>query len=81
MQEKQPFSASGTPTNTHLHQSALGRTELAQQYFPFVQSPSAWRKLRQLLADEPSLSHLATLRRRTFLPTEVNKIYLVLWRP
>ena len=81
MQEKQPLSASGTPMHPHFQQSALGRAELALQYFPFVQPMSAWRKLQQLLADEPSLRHLATLRRRTFLPTEVNKIYQVLGRP
>ena len=53
----------------------VGHTELAQRYFPFIQPKSAWEKLRALLAEDPALSHLARLRRRTFLPAEVNIIY------
>ena len=64
----------------HLAQS-MGRTELAIRYFPHIQPQNAWQKLRGLIAENPELCHLATLRRRTFLPVEVNKIYQVLGRP
>ena len=60
---------------------SLGRTELATRYFPHIQPQNAWQKLRSLLAEDPSLAALATLRRRTFLPIEVNKIYQSLGRP
>ena len=59
----------------------MGRTELAQRYFPYIQPQSAWQKLRSLLADDPDLEPLATLRRRTFLPAEVAKIYASLGIP
>jgi len=65
-----------TPTT-----KALGRTELAQLYFPRIQPHSAWVKLRSLLHGDPALQHLATLRRRTFLPSEVNTIYQHLGHP
>ena len=60
---------------------SLGRTELATRYFPNIQPQNAWQKLRGLLAEYPDLRPLTTLRRRTFLPTEVNKIYQVLGQP
>ena len=60
---------------------AMGRTELAQHYFPYIQPQNAWQKLRALLNDEPALAHLTTLRRRTFLPNEVNMIFQHLGRP
>ena len=53
---------------------SLGRMELAQLYFPYIQPHSAWKKLRSLLADDPATSQLIHLRRRTFLPSEVNII-------
>ena len=59
----------------------MGRTELAQRYFPYIQPQSAWQKLRSLLADDPDLAHLTTLKRRTFLPAEVAKIYASLGIP
>lgn len=59
----------------------MGRTELAQRYFPFILPKSAWEKLKTLLLEDPSLQHLATLRRRTFLPAEVNIIYQHLGQP
>ena len=58
-----------------------GRTELAQMYFPYVLPQTAWQKLRSLLAEDPALSHLTKLRRRTFLPAEVAKIYTSLGHP
>ena len=58
-----------------------GRTELATRYFPYIQPQTAWQKLRSLLAADPALSHLAALRRRTFLPAEVNIIYQHLGQP
>ena len=59
----------------------MGRTELAQRYFPFILPKSAWEKLKTLLLEDPALAHLATLRRRTFLPAEVNIIYQHLGQP
>ena len=44
----------------------LGRTELAQQYFPYILPHSAWQKFRA---------------RRSFLPAEVNIIYQHLGHP
>ena len=55
--------------------------ELAQRYFPNIQPMSAWLKLKALLLDDPALEHLARLRRRTFLPCEVNIIYQQLGQP
>ena len=60
---------------------SLGRTQLAQMYFPYVLPQTAWQKLRSLLNEDPALSHLTTLRRRTFLPAEVNIIYQHLGQP
>jgi hypothetical protein len=60
---------------------SLGRAQLAQRYFPYVQPMSAWLKLKALLQENPDLAPLAQLNRRTFLPTEVNKIYQVLGQP
>ena len=59
----------------------MGRTELAQRYFPYILPKSAWEKLKALLLEDPALQHLATLRRRTFLPAEVNIIYQHLGQP
>ena len=59
----------------------FGRTELAALYFPYIQPHTAWQKLRGLLAENPDLRPFTELRRRTFLPIEVNKIYQVLGRP
>ena len=61
--------------------SACGRTELAQRYFPHILPQTAWQKLRSLLAADPTLAHLARLRRRTFLPAEVSMIYQSLGQP
>ena len=60
---------------------SMGRTELAQLYFPYIRPKSAWEKLKALLLEDPVLAPLATLRRRTFLPAEVNKIYQSLGQP
>jgi hypothetical protein len=59
----------------------LGRTELATRYFPYIQPKSAWEKLRALLLEDPALAPLTKLKRRTFLPAEVNKIYKRLGQP
>ena len=59
----------------------MGRTELAQRYFPYILPKSAWEKLRALLLEDPDLAPLTTLRRRTFLPAEVNIIYQHLGQP
>ena len=50
----------------------MGRTQLAQMYFPFIQPKSAWEKLRALLLEDPALEHLTKLKRRTFLPTNTS---------
>ncbi len=60
---------------------SMGRTELAQLYFPYILPKSAWGKLKALLLEDPALEHLAKLKRRTFLPAEVNKIYQSLGQP
>ena len=60
---------------------SFGRTELAQCYFPNIQPMSAWLKLKSLLLEYPDLAPLAHLHRRTFLPSEVNKIYQSLGQP
>ena len=67
--------------NYPLSISSIGRTELAMRYFPNIQPQSAWQKLRSLLADDPALASLATLRRRTFLPAEITRIYEILGHP
>ena len=61
--------------------STMGRTQLAQMYFPYVLPQTAWQKLRGLHAADPTLAHLTKLKRRTFLPTEVNIIYHQLGQP
>ena len=60
---------------------SLGRMELAQQYFPYIQPRSAWLKLKALLLEDAALSAYANQRRRTFLPNEVTTIYQHLGHP
>ena len=60
---------------------SFGRMELAQLYFPYILPRSAWQKLKTLLEEDPALQHLTTLKRRSFLPSEVNIIYQRLERP
>jgi hypothetical protein len=67
--------------SSKLKVQSLGRTELAARYFPFIQPKSAWEKLRSLLQEDPGLAHLTKLKRRTFLPAEVNIIYQHLGQP
>ena len=67
--------------NCKLSTSTFGRTQLAQMYFPHIQPQTAWQKLRGLLAEDPDLVPLAQLKRRTFLPAEVNIIYQHLGQP
>ena len=66
---------------SNLKPQALGRTQLAQMYFPYIQPQSAWLKLKTLLLENPDLAPLTQLKRRTFLPAEVNKIYQSLGQP
>ena len=68
-------------SNQELSISSMGRTELAQRYFPHILPQTAWQKLRGLLAEDPDLAPLTTLKRRTFLLAEVNIIYQRLGRP
>ena len=42
---------------------------------------SAWLKLKALLNEDLALCHLTKLKRRTFLPAEVNIIYQHLGQP
>ena len=53
----------------------IGRMELAQLYFPYILPRSAWQKLKTLFEEDPALQHFASLKRRSFLPVEVNIIY------
>ncbi|MBR2775511.1 MAG: DUF4248 domain-containing protein [Prevotella sp.] len=59
----------------------IGRMELAQLYFPYILPRSAWQKLKTLLEENPALQHLVSLKRRSFLPAEVNIIYQHLGHP
>ena len=60
---------------------SYGRTELAVCYFPRLQPMSAWLKLKSLLSENPDLAPLSQLKRRSFLPAEVAKIYESLGHP
>ena len=60
---------------------SFGRTELATHYFPNIQPMSAWLKLKSLLSENPDLVPLSQLKRRSFLPAEVAKIYESLGHP
>ena len=84
--QQSPNTNSGFESNhkvqsSKLNVQSLGRTQLAQMYFPYIQPKSAWEKLRSLLLEDPDLAHLTKLRRRTFLPAEVNIIYQNLGQP
>ena len=74
-----PFAhASKSQISTHNpHPSppsaALGRSELAQRYFPSMLQKSAWQKLKSWLQVNPRLTHLAHLSRRTFTPAELGE--------
>ena len=72
---------SGRPSSPSGRPGGVGRTELAQQYFPYILPKSAWEKLKSLLLEDPALAPLATLHRRTFLPAEIAKIYASLGCP
>ena len=67
--------------SSQLKVQSIGRSELAQRYFPYVQPMSAWLKLKALLLENPDLAPLTQLKRRTFSPAEVNKIYQALGQP
>ena len=75
------FEGNHKVQSSKLNVQRLGRTQLAQMYFPYIQPKSAWEKLRSLLQEDPDLAHLTKLRRRTFLPAEVNIIYQHLGQP
>ena len=78
------YQTCSTKNSTIMQQNqslTLGRTELATRYFPYIQPKSAWEKLRALLLEDPALAPLTKLKRRTFLPAEVNKIYQRLGQP
>ena len=66
---------------SNLKPQTLGRTQLAQMYFPNIQPMSAWLKLKSLLSENPDLAPLSQLKRRSFLPAEVAKIYESLGHP
>ena len=84
--QQSPNTNSGFESNhkvqsSKLNVQSLGRMELAQMYFPYTQPRSAWLKLKPLLSEDPDLEHLTKLKRRTFLPMEVNIIYQHLGQP
>ncbi len=60
---------------------SYGRTELAQAYFPQICPKAAWEKLKSVMADDPTLSPLLTICRRTFMPAEVDRIFAARGRP
>ena len=60
---------------------AMGRSELAQQYFPHLEQKCAWQKLRHWLFLNPRLRPLTVIRRHTFSPQEVQLIYEELGEP
>ena len=74
-------SSNYKPQISNFKPQTFGRTQLAQMYFPYVLPQTAWQKLRGLLAADPVLAHLTKLKRRTFLPAEVNIIYHQLGQP
>jgi len=59
----------------------FGRMELAQRYFPAITPRAAWRKLKDLLLEDPATAPLASLSRRTFLPVEVDTIFTTWGKP
>ena len=67
--------------SSNLKPQTFGRTQLAQMYFPNIQPMSAWLKLKSLLSEDPDLAPLSQLKRRSFLPAEVAKIYESLGHP
>ena len=42
----------------------LGRTELAQLYFPYILPHSAWKKFKSLLEEDPDLQRISRIKRR-----------------
>ena len=58
-----------------------GRMELAQLYFPHICGRAAWRKLKDIMTDDPTLSPLLNTGRSTFLPIEVSRIFKAYGRP
>ena len=75
------FEGNHKVQSSKLNVQSQGRTELAQRYFPYIMPKSAWEKLKSLLLEDPDLAHLSKLKRRTFLPAEVNIIYQHLGQP
>ena len=59
----------------------LGRTELAQLYFPYILPHSAWKKFKLLLEEDPDLQRISQIKRRSYTPAEVNIIYQRLGHP
>ena len=59
----------------------LGRTELAQLYFPYILPHSAWKKFKSLLEEDPDLQRISQIKRRSYTPAEVNLIYQRLGHP
>ena len=59
----------------------LGRTELAQLYFPYILPHSAWKKFKSLLEEDPDLPRISQIKRRSYTPAEVNIIYQRLGHP
>ena len=59
----------------------LGRMDLARLYFPHICAKSAWRKLKDLMEDDPELRPLLYTGRRTFMPNELERIFAALGKP
>jgi len=55
--------------------------ELAQMYFPAIAPRSAWRRMKDLLTENPSTAELALRTRRVFMPAEVSLIFNTFGEP
>lgn len=59
----------------------IGRMELAQIYFPHICAKSAWRKLKDLMEENPEIQPLLYTGHRTFMPNELERIFAALGKP
>ena len=82
-------SASGSMLNPAVAGSSFtapagrfyGKSELACKYFPHLTQKSAWKKLKSLMLDYPTLASIATMPRRTLTTRETALIFETLGLP
>ena len=58
-----------------------GKSELACRYFPHLTQKAAWKKLKSLMLDYPTLASIATMPRRTLTTRETALIFETLGLP